>query len=138
MIGYGKEKIRLIQRFVELGEGFSDLYELLQITRTNKERLHRIIRLDTVIDGKKVCSIVVVLNPVEPGNYMPCYICREGIPHPEERKTGRYTLIDQLVDELKTELCRLVVKPSTEFNELELYYQYLIGVLRMNKFIPNP
>lgn len=128
----------MIQRFVEFGEGLSDLYELLQITRTNKERVHRIIRLDSVINGKAVCSIVVVLNPVEPGNYMPCYICREGIPHPSEKETARYKLIEELVEELQVELCQLVVKPSTEFNELNLYYQYLIGVFRMNKYIPLP
>lgn len=128
----------MIQRFVEFGEGLSDIYELLQIARTNKERIHRVIRLDSIKNGKMVCSIVVVLDPVEPGNYMPCYICREGIPHPDEKKTARYELIENLVEELQLELCQLVVKPSNEFKELQLYYQYLIGVFRMNKYIPVP
>lgn len=128
----------MIQRFVEIGEGLSDIYELIEIAKTNKQRIHRMIRLDSTIGNKQVCSVVVVLNPVSPSNFMPFYICREGIPHPEQKESGRYKLIEELVSELNIELCQLVVKHSSEFNEKELYYQYLIGVFRMNKFIPLP
>ncbi|OLO40775.1 methylthioribose kinase [Alkalihalophilus pseudofirmus] len=126
----------MLQRFIELGEGYSDLYELIEIAKSNQNRLHYLIRLDSTIDGQKVTSLVVALKPVEPGNYMPLYICREGIPQPEWKENKRFTLFETISNELNQEIVQLEVKPSTSFNEKTLYYQYIIGVLRMNHFIP--
>ena len=42
----------MIQRFIELGEGTSDLYELLAIARSQKERVLRLLALQTKIKDK--------------------------------------------------------------------------------------
>ncbi|WP_017727184.1 DUF7147 family protein [Halalkalibacterium ligniniphilum] len=126
----------MIQRFIELGEGYSDLFELLELAKTNQHRLHMLLRLDTTINNRKMTSLAVILKPAESGKLMPLYLCREGIPNPDETPNQRYELFDSFAKELKHEVHTLVVKSSNDFNEPALYYQYLIGVLRMNRYIP--
>lgn len=119
------------QRFIELGEGYSDLYELIEIANTNRHRLESLLTLETTINNKKVTSAVVILKPVEPSNFQPLYICLEGIP----KESKRLQLFEAMASELNIEVFKLEVKPSKTFNEKELYYQYIIGVLRMNRMI---
>ncbi|MED3647266.1 methylthioribose kinase [Halalkalibacterium halodurans] len=126
----------MIQRFIELGTGYSDIYELLELAKTNAHRIHRVIRFDTSIAQRRVVSFGVVLDPIADSKFMPIYFCREGIPHPEEISNKRCELVDECLKALDLELHILEVKPSTDFHEQDLYYQYLIGVLRMNRFIP--
>ena len=38
----------MIQRFIELGEGYSDLYELLEIAKTNQERITHMLQFETI------------------------------------------------------------------------------------------
>jgi hypothetical protein len=126
----------MIQRFIELGQGYSDLYELIEIAKSNKHRLRSLMAFHTKLDGKDVTSLAVVLNPTTTGNFQPIYICREGIPNPEKKPNKRFDLFTQLALELEKEIISFEVKPSTIFAETEIYYQHLIGILRMNRFIP--
>jgi hypothetical protein len=125
----------LIQRFIELGEGYSDIYELIELAKVNEYRLRHMMAMHTVINGKKATSLVVILNPAENGNFQPLYICREGIPYPHETPNKRYELFLETAKSLKKEIIELHIKPSTIFPEKELYYQHLIGILRMNRYI---
>ncbi len=43
----------MIQRFIELGEGYSDLYELLEIAKTNQERIAHMLQFETIKNDKK-------------------------------------------------------------------------------------
>lgn len=124
----------MIQRFIELGQGYSDIYELLEIGKNSKHRIARLLALHTTINDKKMTSLVIVMNQTEQGNFQPLYICREGIPHTTSNK--RYELFEELAKDLERPIIELDIKPSTIFAELELYYQYLIGILRMNKYLP--
>ena len=71
----------MIQRFIELGQGTSDLFELLEIGKSNKLRVARLLTLHTTINNNKVTSPVVVMQPTAEGKFQPLYICREGIPN---------------------------------------------------------
>jgi hypothetical protein len=126
----------LIQRFIELGEGYSDIYELLEIAKANRHRLAHMLALHTIKNGNYVTSLVVVLEPTDPGEFQPLYICREGIPNPSVKHNKRYEMFEQLAAELNKEIISMTVKPSTMFAEKELYFQHLIGILRMNRLIP--
>lgn len=126
----------MIQRFIELGQGYSDIYELLEIAKTNKHRLVHMMAFHTVVNDKDVTSLAVVLNPATSGEFQPIYICREGIPNPEKKPNKRFDLFKQAAEELENEIISFQVKPSTVFAETDLFYQHLIGILRMNRFIP--
>ncbi|MGG1398267.1 methylthioribose kinase [Bacillus salipaludis] len=125
----------MIQRFIELGEGFSDIYELIELAKTNQHRLLHMMALHTTIDERQVTSLVVVLKPTNPGKFQALYICREGIPNPNYLGNQRYGLFAQTAEMLNKTIHELTVKPSTIFHEKELYYQYLIGILRLNHYL---
>jgi hypothetical protein len=126
----------LIQRFIELGEGYSDIYELIEIAKANSHRLSHMMALHTTINDKEVTSLIVVLHPTTPGDFQPLYICREGIPTPSVLPNKRYDLFAEAAAALGKEMIQFSVKPSNIFAEKELYYQQLIGILRLNHYIP--
>jgi hypothetical protein len=126
----------LIQRFIEIGQGYSDIYELLEVGRNQKHRVARLLAMHSTIDDKKVTSLVIVMQPTDPGKFQPLYICREGIPNPHATKNKRYELFENLAEELDRPIIEIDVKPSVLFAEIELYYQHLIGILRMNRYLP--
>ncbi|MBA9024986.1 DUF7147 family protein [Peribacillus huizhouensis] len=126
----------MIQRFIELGSGYSDLYELLEIGKSNKHRIVHLLALHTQIDDTPITSLVIVLKPTQPGDFQPLYVCREGIPNPNYKKNKRYELFENLATELNKTIIELQVKNSNQFAESGLYYQHLIGILRMNRYLP--
>lgn len=125
----------MIQRFIELGEGYSDIYELLEISKANKHRLMHFMALHTELNKKSMTSLIVVLKPTDPGNFQPLYICREGIPNPHITQNKRFELFEKLANEYGKEIIQFDVKPSTDFAEKDLFYQYLTGILRLNHYI---
>ncbi|WP_377889388.1 methylthioribose kinase [Alkalihalobacillus sp. R86527] len=125
----------MIQRFIELGEGYSDIYELVELARTNSHRIHRLLLLHTTKNELPVVSPVVVLKTAGEGNLQPLYVCREGIPD-KEPSVKRLQLFEKVSEELSLPIIPLEVKPSSDFNEVELYYNHIIGILRLNHLIP--
>jgi len=126
----------MIQRFIELGEGYSDIYELIEISKANKHRVTQLLALHTKVKEKEVTSLVVIMQPTDPGKFQALYICREGIPNPKFTENKRFELFKELSGYLQKQIIEIDVKPSSMFNEKELYYQYIIGILRLNHLIP--
>ncbi|MBM7552875.1 DUF7147 family protein [Thalassobacillus pellis] len=126
----------MIQKFIELGEGTADLYELLEIGDQMSSRVKHLMVFHTVKNHKPIASLVIVMEPSGGDKFQPIYICREGIPDPEDKQTKRYEMFVQLAERLDKNIIDLTVKPSDAFYESDLYYQHLIGILRMNKYIP--
>ncbi|WP_409275505.1 methylthioribose kinase [Neobacillus sp. SCS-31] len=126
----------MIQRFIELGRGYGDLYELIEIAESNSHRITRFLALHTVVGNKEVTSLAIILNPAGEGKFQPIYISREGVPDPRTLPSKRYSLFQEAAAGLGKEIYELDVKPSSLFAEPELYYQQLIGILRLNHFLP--
>jgi hypothetical protein len=126
----------MIQRFIELGEGYSDIYELIETAKANKHRVSKLIALHSNVNNRDVSSLVVIMEPTNPGKFQALYICREGIPNPNVKANKRFKLFTELESDLNKKIIQIEVKPSNMFNELELYYQYLIGILRLNHYLP--
>ncbi|MCV9887537.1 DUF7147 family protein [Metabacillus halosaccharovorans] len=126
----------MIQRFIELGEGYSDIYELIETSKANQHRVTQLIALHTKDNAKEVTSLVVIMKPTDPGNFQAIYICREGISNPNFITNKRYELFKELAELLHKQIIEIEVKPSSMFNEIDLYYQYLIGILRLNHLLP--
>jgi hypothetical protein len=126
----------LIQRFIELGEGYSDIYELIETAKANQHRLMHLMAIHTKIDDKDVTSLIVVLKPTDPGKFQALYICREGIPNPHILKNKRFDMFAELAAQLDKTIIQFDTKPSNQFGDKELFFQYLIGILRLNHYIP--
>ncbi|MDG5470177.1 methylthioribose kinase [Jeotgalibacillus sp. ET6] len=125
----------MIQRFIELGEGYSDLYEFLEIVKANTHRIERILALHTNKKEKSVTSVVAVMKKTDPGSFQALYICREGIPNPHDTPNKRFELVQSAAAEAGLSLIEMEVQPSDRFAEKELFFQYLTGILRMNRYI---
>jgi hypothetical protein len=125
----------MLQRFIELGEGYSDIYELIELAKSNQQRVTALIAFHSSVNEKSQTSLCVILKPAGTGDFQPLYICREGIPNPHIKPTKRFELFQSLGKELGKAIVELDVKPSIQFAEKELFYQYLIGILRLNHFI---
>lgn len=125
----------MLQRFIELGEGYSDIYELIEIIERNQDRLQQLLLLHSESLGQSVCSVAVILRPAPEGNFQPIYICREGIPFDSEKENKRVKLFREAAKKAEKNLPIINVKHSTSFNETALYYQYLTGILRTNRLL---
>ncbi|RIW27448.1 methylthioribose kinase [Bacillus salacetis] len=125
----------MIQRFIELGEGYSDLYELIELAHYNEQRIQHFLAFHTVVNDRPVTSLAVVLKPARE-KFQPLYICREGIPDPNHVPNKRFELFEQAAKAQGREVIQMDVKPSSFFAEKDLYYQHLIAILRLNHYIP--
>ena len=121
------------QRFIELGEGFGDVFELCELIRTNRSRICRAFILETDASEEAV-SLAVALFPAGGGHFMPVYICREGI----RAGSARQRMFTDALDEAGAGPVTLKVRPSSVFGSPEEYYRHLTGVLRANRLLPAP
>lgn len=125
----------VIQRFIELGEGYGDVYELCELARANKHRIDYAFLFTAQKNGKKSVSLAISLKPAGDVPFYPIYICREGIPGTEP-KTGREQAFLQALTELGVTPVTLDVKHSSEFGSVHHHYQALIAILRLNHLLP--
>lgn len=126
----------MIQKFIELGEGYGDVYELSELIATNKDRFHEAFIFTSTKGEHKVCSLAVAFKPVGESKFMPIYICREGIPVKEDKKAQRVEIFEEAIAALEKIPNTLEIKHSSAFTDSALFYQYLIGILRLNRYIP--
>ncbi|MGM9950480.1 MAG: methylthioribose kinase [Lysinibacillus sp.] len=126
----------MIQQFIELGQGYGDVYELCELIKTNEARFHGAFIFTSYKDEQKVCSLAVALKPVGESKFMPLYICREGIPYNEDKRAKRIDLFEEALAAIEKQAITLEIKHSSFFKEPNQFYQYLIGILRMSRYIP--
>lgn len=125
----------MIQRFIELGEGYGDIFELCELARVNKDRIHHAFIFSSKKDNKEYYSIAVALKPTNTANFFPIYICREGIPSISP-VSKRLAAFHETLEELQIKPVQMDIRNSISFEDTSLFYQYLIGILRLNHLIP--
>ncbi len=123
----------MIQRFIELGEGYGDIYELRQLIESNRERfMHGFVFVSKTKSGEPVVSIAAAFQPAPEGKFMPIYLCREGIPD----SSKRLAVFEEAVKQTGKMPIRMDVKHSAEYADPKLYFGHLIAILRLNHYIP--
>jgi hypothetical protein len=125
----------MIQKFIPLGSGNADIYELLTLAEAMPERAQHFLVLHTMIKNEPRCSVAVVMKPTEIGEFQPIYICVEGIANPQYKVSKRLQLFREYVQKVGKETIEFTVQPSTFFGDQQLYFQHLIGILRANHLI---
>ncbi|WP_019414407.1 hypothetical protein [Paenisporosarcina sp. TG20] len=126
----------MIQRFIELGEGYSDIYEWVELLKTNEDRFHHVCIFTSEFNAVKKFSVALILKPVSDSKFMPIYFCREGIEYTDEKTSKRIQLIEKTLKERNYSPHRLEVKHSSHFAEPALYHQYLTGIFRLHYILP--
>ena len=125
----------MIQRFIELGEGYNDIYEWMELLKTNEARFHHVCIFTSVTNDVKKLSLALILKPVGESKFTPIYFCCEGIEY-KEQSSKRIQLVEKTLQERNYSPHRLEVKHSSYFAEPALYHQYLIGLLRLHHILP--
>ncbi len=127
------------QKFIEIGPGYTDVYELFEIMKTNKQRLSKAFLLQHDRDGQRYFSFAASFQPIGESKFLPIYICREGIVEKvdQDAPSKRREMFLTVCQELEQSPISLEVKHSDEFADVDLFYQYVIGILRMNRLLPN-
>ena len=126
----------MIQQFIELGQGYGDIYELCELIKTNEHRFHNAFIFTATHNDSMVASLAVSFKPSGESKFMPIYICREGIPYSEEKPSKRIEIFKEAVNNLGKQENIFEIKHSSIFSENNQFYQYLIGILRLNHYIP--
>ena len=126
----------LQQYLIELGEGYGDIYELMELMKTNNRRLHRTFIFSSNTKGGQAISLAAAFHPAGDSNFMPIYICREGILQPGESKSKRRLLFEESSVQNGQEPVYISLKHSSEFADTKLFYQYITGILRLNHLVP--
>ena len=133
---YRKDVSILIQQFIELGQGYGDVYELCELIQTNEHRFHNAFIFTANHNNGMVASLAVALKPSGESKFMPIYVCREGIPYNAEKPSKRIELFKETVHTIGKQENSFDIKHSSTFSESIQLYQYLIGILRLNHYIP--
>ncbi|QTD42423.1 methylthioribose kinase [Sporosarcina sp. Te-1] len=127
----------LQQRFIELGEGFSDVFELIELMNTNAKRLHRTFVFSAATEKGNVLSLAAAFHPAGDGHFMPIYICREGILQKDQQEMPKRRLLFEQASLVNGYTpISIDLQHSSSFAEPSLYYQYIIGILRLNHLLP--
>ncbi|MCM3637980.1 methylthioribose kinase [Sporosarcina luteola] len=126
----------LQQYFIELGEGYGDVYELMELIETNQHRLLRTFIFSSKTNGGQAISLAAAFRPARNSNFMPVYICREGISQIGESKSKRRLLFEETSLQQGQEPIFIGLKHSSEFADTKLFYQYITGILRLNHLVP--
>ena len=107
----------LTQRFIELGEGYSDVYELCELITSNSHRLHKTFIFSSKTQTGQALSFAVAFKPAKESAFMPIYICREGTKQVDNIKPKRRLLFETAVEQAGSEPIFIDLKNSSEFAE---------------------
>lgn len=120
-----------MQKFITIGEGHGDLFELEALISNNHGRINKGIFLHTAED---MSTFLLVMAPVR-GNFQAIYTIYRGILHKEG--TGKkYKMIEEWCREHGIPVIEFSTRDPEDFHEKEQFYQYITGVLRLNHLIP--
>lgn len=124
------------QSFIELGPGFSDFFEFEELIRYNHDRIRSVVALHTTLEKTPMTSILVIMQPTTQGHFQGIYSTFESIPYPYPASNKRFDLIRSWAEDYHLPFLEFETKAMHHFHERALFYNYLIGVLRLQRQLP--
>ena len=119
-----------MQKFITMGEGYLEIFELQALIDYNHERVQHAIFLN---NDKTPATFLLVMKPVEQ-NLQAIYTIYNGIVY-NDGQGKKYQLIKSWCEEKNLNIVEFSTKSPEEFYEREQFYQYLTGILRLNHLI---
>ncbi|MBI5974495.1 DUF7147 family protein [Staphylococcus canis] len=124
------------QSFIVLGHGLTDLFEFKTLIAYNHQRIARIIYFHTPKSEKLLSSVAIIMNPTEGRKFQAMYIMLNALPYPYPNTNRKYELIQSFIEPYHIETVGIDVHPPEDYPELDLYFNYLKSVLRLQHWIP--
>ena len=120
-----------MQKFITLGEGYGDLFELEALVAHNQTRIDKAIFLHT---EEKLSTFLLIMQPVR-GNFQAIYAIYNGIRY-NAGEGRKYMMIRGWCETGDIPVVEFSTRDPEDFYEREQFYQYITGVLRLNHLIP--
>ena len=124
------------QSFIVLGHGLTDLYEFKTLIEYNHQRIERLVFFHTPKSKEKRSSVALVMKPTEGRYFQGIYIMLDALRYPYPESNRKYELIQSFAKPYQIEMVGVDVHAPEEYPELELYFNYLKSVLRLQHWLP--
>ncbi|PTI40709.1 hypothetical protein BU056_06365 [Staphylococcus succinus] len=124
------------QAFIQLGEGLTDLFEFNTLIEYNFQRINHIIYFHTPTSEKNLSSVAIIMKPTSGQHFQAMYIMVNALKYPYPTPNKKFELINTQADRFDIDIKGIDVQPPEAFHDLDLYYNYLISVLRLQRWIP--
>lgn len=121
-----------MQKFITLGEGHGDIFEIETLIEYNHPRIDRALFLHT---EDAPSTFLLIMKPVR-GNFQALYTIYQGIPFNNEGTGMKYQMLKKWCDEKNIKVIEFSTRNPNDFHEKEQFFQYITGVLRLNHLLP--
>ena len=124
------------QSFILLGEGLTDLFEFTTLIEYNHQRIASIVSFHTPMSDKQRSSVAIIMQPTAKQHFQAMYIMLNAFNYPYPESNKKFDLIKQYAQQYHLPFKGIDVQPPETFHDIDLYFNYLISVLRMQNWIP--
>lgn len=124
------------QSFIVLGHGLTDLYEFKTLIDYNHPRVERIVFFHTPKSEAQLTSVALIMQPTEGRYFQGIYIMLNALRYPFPESNRKYELIQSFASPYNIEMVGVDVHAPEAYPELDLYFNYLKSVLRLQHWLP--
>ncbi|MGO3497282.1 MAG: DUF7147 family protein [Staphylococcus equorum] len=124
------------QSFIKLGEGLTDLFEFNTLIEYNFKRIDHIVYFHAATFEKKPSSVAIVMHPTSENHFQAMYIMVNALNYPHPNSNKKFEMINEQAKLYNIDIKEVDVQPSETFHDIDLYFNYLISVLRLQRWIP--
>ncbi|AJC96475.1 hypothetical protein [Staphylococcus hyicus] len=124
------------QSFIVLGNGLTDLYEFKTLIDYNHQRIERIVFFHTPKSKEKRSSVAMIMKPTEGRYFQAIYTMLNALNYPYPESNRKFELIQSFAEPYQIEMVGVDVHEPEAYPELELYFNYLKSVLRLQHWLP--
>lgn len=125
------------QSFITLGEGLTDLFEFTTLIEYNHARIDKIVFFHTPQSTKRLSSVAIIMQPTAGNHFQAFYTMINALQYPYPKSNKKFILINDYAEKYHIPVVGIDVQPPEAFHDLDLYYSYLISVLRLQHWIPE-
>ncbi|SCS48192.1 DUF7147 family protein [Staphylococcus caeli] len=124
------------QSFIKLGEGLTDLFEFNTLIEYNHQRIQHIVFFHSPKFENQRSSVAIIMQPTSEQHFQAMYIMVNAIQYPYPTTNKKFDLIQNQAAQFHVDVKEVDVQPPHTFHDNELYFNYLISVLRLQRWIP--
>ncbi|GGG87003.1 hypothetical protein E2558_02460 [Staphylococcus pragensis] len=124
------------QSFIVLGEGLTDLFEFLTLIEYNHTRIDKIVYFHSPQTSKQLSSVAIIMQPTTGQHFQAMYIMLNALKYPYPDHNKKFQLINAHANKYNVPVLGIDVQPPEAFHSHDLYFKYLISVLRLQNWIP--
>ena len=124
------------QSFIILGEGLTDLFEFLTLIEYNHARIDKVVYFHTPQSDKQLSSVAIIMNPTTGKQFQAMYMMLNALKYPYPSSNKKFEMINEQAQSYDIPIVGIDVQPPNAFHTNDVYFNYLISVLRLQNWIP--